>query len=201
MGRAARKPAYSIRRLLIYLAEKTGKFLGTSRDRPELLSWLLFIASGLGPFSGQAVHFQHVAPEGLGYAVNRYRREAERHYQVLNDHLSDRTFIVGDATTAGNAQACVLDHVFGIGFVAGEPARERIRVGKMRQNYAGEVYLVVVSVQPCSPGCVGAMMSNFLPLEWPSLSQNGDNTRPASAESSRNHFVLTSRQRSDGSQF
>ena len=65
--------------ILLYLAEKIGKFLGAPEDRPELLSWLLFIASGLGPFSGQAVHFQFAAPEGLGYAVNRYRREAERH--------------------------------------------------------------------------------------------------------------------------
>ena len=45
---------------------RPGKFLGTPEDRPELLSWLLFIASGLGPFSGQAVHFQFAAPEGLG---------------------------------------------------------------------------------------------------------------------------------------
>src|SRR5579872_2524212 len=66
--------------ILIYLAEKTGKFRGTEADRAEVLSWLLFIASGLGPFSGQAVHFQFVAPDGLEYAVNRYRREAERHY-------------------------------------------------------------------------------------------------------------------------
>ncbi len=49
--------------ILIYLADKTGKFLGTPADRPELLSWLLFIASGLGPFSGQAVHFQFAAPK------------------------------------------------------------------------------------------------------------------------------------------
>ena len=55
--------------------------------------------SGLGPFSGQAVHFQFVAPEGLDYAVNRYRREAERHYQVLNDHLAGHDFIVGDSYT------------------------------------------------------------------------------------------------------
>ena len=52
--------------ILIYLAEKTGKFLGRPEDRPELLSWLLFIASGLGPFSGQAVHFQFAAPEWPG---------------------------------------------------------------------------------------------------------------------------------------
>jgi GST-like protein len=81
--------------ILIYLAEKTGKFLGAPEDRPELLSWLIFVASGLGPFSGQAVHFQFAAPEGLDYAVTRYRREAERHYQVLNDHLEGRDFIVG----------------------------------------------------------------------------------------------------------
>ncbi|TXH85561.1 MAG: glutathione S-transferase family protein [Rhizobium sp.] len=91
--------------ILIYLAEKTGKFLGSREDRPELLSWLLFLASGLGPFSGQAVHFQHAAPEGLDYAVNRYRREAERHYQVLNDHLEDRRYIVGDTYTIADISA------------------------------------------------------------------------------------------------
>lgn len=91
--------------ILIYLAEKTGKFLGSPEDRPELLSWLSFISSGLGPFSGQAVHFQFAAPEGLNYAVNRYRREAERHYQVLNDHLEGRTFIVGDTYTITDMSA------------------------------------------------------------------------------------------------
>lgn len=85
--------------ILLYLAEKTGQFFGTAKDRPQLLSWLMFVATGLGPFSGQAVHFQHAAPEGLDYAVHRYRREAERHYQVLNDHLEGRSFIVGDHYT------------------------------------------------------------------------------------------------------
>ena len=70
-GKAAR--LFDSTAILIYLAEKTRKFLGSPEDRPELLSWLLFIASGLGPFSGQAVHFQFAAPEGLDYAVNRYR--------------------------------------------------------------------------------------------------------------------------------
>jgi GSH-dependent disulfide-bond oxidoreductase len=91
--------------ILLYLAEKTGQLLGAPEDRPELLSWLLFIASGLGPFSGQAVHFQFAAPEGLGYAVNRYRREAERHYQVLNDHLANRNFVVGDSYTIADISA------------------------------------------------------------------------------------------------
>jgi GSH-dependent disulfide-bond oxidoreductase len=91
--------------ILLYLAEKTGKLLGSPDDRPELLSWLMFLGTGLGPFSGQAVHFQYAAPDGLDYAVNRYRREAERHYQVLNDHLEGRNFIVGSTYTIADISA------------------------------------------------------------------------------------------------
>jgi len=82
--------------ILLYLAEKTQRFAGKPSDRAELLSWLFFISSGLGPFSGQAVHFQHAAPEKIPYAINRYRREIERHYRVLEEHLSGRDYIVGD---------------------------------------------------------------------------------------------------------
>jgi len=102
-GRAVR--VFDSTAILIYLAEKTGKLLAAPEDRPELLSWLLFIASGLGPFSGQAVHFQFAAPEGLAYAVNRYRREAERHYQVLNDHLAGREFIAGGVYSIADISA------------------------------------------------------------------------------------------------
>ena len=91
--------------ILLYLGDKTGKFMVAPKDRPELLSWLFFIASGLGPFSGQAVHFQFVAPEGPDYARNRYRREAERHYKVLDDHLAGRDFIVGDSYTIADMSA------------------------------------------------------------------------------------------------
>src|SRR5215813_2269879 len=66
--------------ILLYLGEKTGRFMGTPADRGALLSWLFFIASGIGPYSGQAVHFQRAAPDKIPYAINRYRREAERHY-------------------------------------------------------------------------------------------------------------------------
>lgn len=65
-----------------------------SSDRGELLSWLMFVATGLGPYSGQAVHFQ-IATAPVPYAINRYRREAERLYSILNDRLSDRAFILG----------------------------------------------------------------------------------------------------------
>jgi len=81
--------------ILLYLAEKTGRFLGQPADRGELLSWLMFVATGIGPYSGQAVHFQRAAPEPLPYAINRYRREVERHYAVLDQHLAGRDWIVG----------------------------------------------------------------------------------------------------------
>ena len=85
--------------ILLYLAEKTGRLLGAPEDRGEILSWLFFIATGIGPFSGQAVHFQHAAPEKLEYAINRYCREVERHYEVLDTHLKGREFIVGSSFT------------------------------------------------------------------------------------------------------
>lgn len=91
--------------ILLYLGDKTGRFVGSPADRPELLSWLFFIATGLGPFSGQAVHFQFAAPDGNAYAVNRYRREAERHYRVLDDHLAGRDYVVGDVYSIADISA------------------------------------------------------------------------------------------------
>ena len=87
--------------ILLYLAEKTGKFLpaNTPQKRAQTLSWLMFIASGLGPYSGQAVHFKVAAPKDLDYALNRYLYEAHRHYAVLNEHLADRKYMVGDTYT------------------------------------------------------------------------------------------------------
>jgi GST-like protein len=85
--------------ILLYLAEKSGKLLGRPADRGQLLSWLMFVASGLGPYSGQSVHFRRAAPEQIPYAQNRYLREAERHYSVLDEQLAGRTFVVGDEFT------------------------------------------------------------------------------------------------------
>lgn len=87
--------------ILLYLAEKTGQFLPADNpvERGELLSWLMFVASGVGPYSGQAVHFKHHAPEKLAYAVNRYGFEAERHYGILDKRLATRSNIVGETYT------------------------------------------------------------------------------------------------------
>lgn len=84
--------------ILLYLGEKTGSFMGNPEQRGELYSWLMFIATGVGPYSGQAVHFQHIAPE-FPYAINRYRREVQRHYKILNERLKEQPYIVGDDYT------------------------------------------------------------------------------------------------------
>jgi len=107
--------------ILLYLAEKTGKFLGKPEDRPELLSWLMFIATGVGPFSGQAVHFQYGAPEKIPYAINRYRREVERHYRVLDTYLAGRDYIVGKDLTIADISAW--------GWLDRAPRGKRIRLG------------------------------------------------------------------------
>jgi GST-like protein len=86
--------------ILIHLGEKHGQFLPTSPAiRAKTLSWLMFIGTGLSPFCGQAVHFLHYAPEVLPYARNRYVREVERHYRVLDTHLANAKYLAGDAYT------------------------------------------------------------------------------------------------------
>jgi GST-like protein len=87
--------------ILLYLAEKTGKFLpsGDGERRGELLSWLMFVASGVGPFSGQAVHFRNFAPEKIPYAIKRYDFEARRHWQIVDDRLARSRYMLGDTYT------------------------------------------------------------------------------------------------------
>ena len=87
--------------ILLYLAEKTGKFLPPpgAAHCGQLLSWLMFVATGVGPFSGQAVHFKHFAPEKIAYANKRYQYEAERHFGILDAHLAAHRYMVGDTYT------------------------------------------------------------------------------------------------------
>jgi GST-like protein len=81
--------------ILLYLAEKHDRFMPESRHRGQMLSWLMFVATGIGPYSGQAVHFRHFAKDASPYAPNRYQYEAERHFQVLDDRLAENEFLVG----------------------------------------------------------------------------------------------------------
>lgn len=87
--------------ILLYLAVKTGKFLPRNEPavRAQMYSWLMFIATGLGPFSGQAVHFRHFAPAPQPYAQNRYDFEAWRHWRLIDQRLAGREHMVGDEYT------------------------------------------------------------------------------------------------------
>lgn len=85
--------------ILLYLADKAGRFVPTDLASPErgrMLAWLMFVASGIGPFSGQSVHFRHVAPEPKEYALNRYDYEAHRHWKVVDDRLAKSRWLAGD---------------------------------------------------------------------------------------------------------
>ncbi|HEY1999784.1 glutathione S-transferase family protein [Paraburkholderia sp.] len=83
--------------ILLHLGAKHGKFVpSTPSQHAQMLSWLMFVATGLSPFSGQAVHFLHHAPEPLPYARNRYLKEVERHYRILDARLADSRYLAGD---------------------------------------------------------------------------------------------------------
>ena len=90
--------------ILVYLAEKTGKFLSAEpRPRYDTLQWLFWQMGGLGPMAGQNHHFSVYAPEKIDYAIKRYVNETNRLYGVLNKRLADREFIAGDYSIADMA--------------------------------------------------------------------------------------------------
>src|SRR5262245_52320638 len=87
--------------ILLYLAEKKRKFLppAGAANRAELLSWLMFVATGVGPFCGRAVHFGRFAPEQVPYSQKRYQFEANRHFKILDDRLAKHRYLVADTYT------------------------------------------------------------------------------------------------------
>jgi GST-like protein len=87
--------------ILKYLAEKTGKLLPSDpRGRYDVLQWLFWQMGGLGPMAGQNHHFSQYAPEKIPYAIDRYVKETNRLYGVLDKRLADRAFIAGDYSIA-----------------------------------------------------------------------------------------------------
>ena len=90
--------------ILVYLAEKTGKFLPKEpAKRADVMQWLFWQMAGLGPMAGQNHHFSNYAPEKLPYAINRYVSETNRLYGVLNKRLAGRPFIAGTYSIADMA--------------------------------------------------------------------------------------------------
>lgn len=90
-------PLFESGAILLYLAEKTGRFLSPDpRVRLDTLQWLFWQMGGLGPMAGQNHHFGVYAPETIPYAIDRYVKETGRLYAVLDKRLADRPFIAGD---------------------------------------------------------------------------------------------------------
>jgi GST-like protein len=86
--------------ILVYLASKTGQFLGnTDREKFTTLQWLMFQMGGVGPMLGQAHHFRIYAPEKIEYAVNRYTNEAKRLYGVIDKQVGKHGYLAGDEYT------------------------------------------------------------------------------------------------------
>lgn len=91
-------PLFESGAILLYLAEKSGRFMPVDeRDYFEALQWLFWQVGGLGPMAGQAGHFRVYAPEPVPYGIDRYTREVTRLYGVLDRRLAGREFIVGDS--------------------------------------------------------------------------------------------------------
>ncbi len=83
--------------ILLYLADKTGRFIPAEiHGRAEVLQWLFWQMGGLGPMAGQNHHFVQYAPERIPYAMDRYVRETARLYSVMDKRLADRTFLAGE---------------------------------------------------------------------------------------------------------
>lgn len=90
--------------ILLYLADKTGRFLPRdTRERVETTQWLFWQVGGLGPMAGQNHHFTQYAPESLPYAIERYVKETARLYAVLDKRLADRAYVAGDYSIADMA--------------------------------------------------------------------------------------------------
>lgn len=90
--------------ILLYLAEKTGRFIpDTLRGRVDTLQWLFWQMGGLGPMAGQNHHFNNYAVEKIPYAIDRYVRETARLYKVLDRQLDGRDFIAGEYSIADMA--------------------------------------------------------------------------------------------------
>jgi GSH-dependent disulfide-bond oxidoreductase len=90
--------------ILQYLAEKTGTFLPSDvRGRFEVMKWLFWQMGGLGPMAGQSNHFNVYAKDKIPYAMERYSKETQRLFGVLNKRLADREFIAGDYSIADMA--------------------------------------------------------------------------------------------------
>jgi GSH-dependent disulfide-bond oxidoreductase len=103
-GGGAPIPLFESGAILLYMAEKTGRFIPPDiRGRAQVLQWLFWQVGGLGPMAGQNGHFTQYAPEKVPYAIERYVKETNRLYGVLDRQLAGREYIAGDYSIADMA--------------------------------------------------------------------------------------------------
>jgi GSH-dependent disulfide-bond oxidoreductase len=111
--------------ILLHLAERSGQLLGSPTTRGEMLSWLMFVATGIAPMGGQLVHFTRVKPDESTYVTNRYRRETQRLYGVLDARLAAAEYLSGPDYTIADVSAWgwirISDFVLGDGRLADYP--------------------------------------------------------------------------------
>ncbi len=97
-------PVFESGAILIYLAEKIGRFLPENpRNKINVLQWLMWQMGGLGPMLGQNHHFSQYAPEPIPYAIDRYRKETDRLYGILDDRLAEHEYVAGEYSIADMA--------------------------------------------------------------------------------------------------
>jgi GSH-dependent disulfide-bond oxidoreductase len=119
---------------VLYLAEKMEQFLpsNTLAEWAQMYLWLMFVATGIGPHCGQAVHFKHFAPEPKEYAVNRYDFEVQHHWGIVNEQLARHSYMLGatytivDMVVCGRARA--VPSILGVGAWASLPHVRRWRL-------------------------------------------------------------------------
>jgi GST-like protein len=100
-------PVFESGALMIYLAEKTGKLLPTDvKGRSRVIQWLMFQMGGIGPMMGQANVFGRYWHETYQPAIDRYRNESRRLFEVLNGQLADHEYLAGDYSIADIANWC-----------------------------------------------------------------------------------------------
>ena len=143
--------------ILLHLANKHAQLLPTDGvERAAALSWLQLVGTGLSPFSGQAVHFLHYAPEPIPYARNRYLKEVERHYRVLDKRLAHAPYLAGSAYSIADIAlwgwASSAGYIFGeqglseyphvkrlIDEISARPAAVRVQALKQRLTLSSEM--------------------------------------------------------------
>jgi GST-like protein len=103
-GPGGRLAVFESGAILLYLADKTGRFGGAdARARWAVTEWLMFQMGGLGPMAGQTHHFRRFAPEPVPYAIERYTKETRRIYGVMDKRLGEAPFLAGDYSVADMA--------------------------------------------------------------------------------------------------